>query len=170
MTADRLKATYYTLDVFSLVEYDRIVFLDMDIVVLADISALWEVNAQIAGCQVYNSGMDLLGQGINSGVFVINKPAISINTYKELLKLSAQALSMPDQKIINSHFQGKIEYLAKNYNVEKRMLHTKNLKAIKDNPKIIHFVASKPWEKDKPNEIEASFGEWESIWHSYYNS
>lgn len=170
LTADRLKNTYYTLDVFGLTQYDRIVFLDMDIVVLDDIKALFDCPAPIAGCQVYSMGLDALSNGINSGVFVINKPVISTDTYKQLLAMTTKGLSMPDQKIINSFFSGKIHYLDKTYNVEKRLLHTKNLIHIRDHPKIIHFVATKPWEADKQNALEASYGEWEKIWIEYYNS
>ena len=45
-TCNKLKATYYTLDLFSYTDYDRIVFLDMDMIVFDDISELFKCNAK----------------------------------------------------------------------------------------------------------------------------
>lgn len=168
-THERLKATYYTLDVFSLYEYERVVFVDMDITVLGDISELFKSEAPIRGCKAYNARLDELGEGINSGVFTINKKVINKETYTNLIRLSRRGQSMPDQKIINSYFRNKMEFFNKSYNVEKRMLHSVNYKDIFDNAKILHWIADKPWEDKKSNDIERSFIELEKVWWEYYN-
>jgi lipopolysaccharide biosynthesis glycosyltransferase len=62
-----------------------------------------------------------------------------------------------------------MQYFDKRYNVEKRMLYSKNYKKIYDEKIILHFVASKPWDKIKENKNEETFGKAEDIWWKYYN-
>lgn len=168
-TADKLKATYYTLDVFSIAEYDRIVFMDVDMLVLDDLSEVFNCGYPFAACKAYNSGQDITRNDINSGLFVINEKYLNKVVYNDLLRIARRGFSMPDQKVLNRYFINQIHFLDKRYNVEKRMYHTKQFKKIKDNPAVIHYVATKPWEPNKPNEIEASFSEWENLWMEYYN-
>lgn len=166
-THDKLKATFYTLDVFRLYEYDRVVFLDMDITVLADIKELFKSNDTIRACKQYNAKMDCLNNAINSGVFTVNKEAINKSIYNALIRMSQRGMSMPDQKIINGHFSGKITHFNKRLNVEKRMLHSVAHKDIYKGAKILHWISDKPWMKEKRNDIERSFIEAEAIWHHY---
>ena len=168
-THDKLKATFYKLDVFRYSEYDRIVFMDMDIIVLDNIKKIFECKDDISGCRAYNARQDELMSHINSGVFVINKSVINKHIYNALIRIARKGYSMPDQKVINRHFAGKIKYIDKTYNVEKRMLHTEKYRDILDNAKCIHYVATKPWERLKPNAIEASFEKLEKIWRKYFN-
>lgn len=167
VTSDILKKTYWKLDIFSHDEYDRLVFLDMDILVRGDIREIFQFTGQIAGCQAYRPRSDRLTQEINSGVFVINKPAISHETYIAILDFTKKGFTMPDQAAINQFFRRK-KYLPKVYNVEKRMLHTKRHKETLNNAKIIHYVASKPWQKIKPNAREKTYRELENLWLEYY--
>lgn len=163
-TNKKLQKTYYTLDVFNQCDFDRIVFIDMDTVVLADISFLFECPAGLAAVQAYDFKQDKMRQSINSGVFVVNREYINGDTYRRLIRIARRGYAMPDQKVINKFFNDKIDFLPKAYNVEKRMLHTQDFKDDLIDIKILHFVASKPWETDKPNELEASYGKFEKIW------
>ena len=167
-TADKLKSTYYTLDVFSYTEYDRIVFIDMDTIVLAPLDELFNCPEPFAAVKGYNAKLDELRGDINSGVFVVNKPRISEETYSDMIRYASRGHSMPDQKTINGVLRNKIAYFNKSYNVEKRMLHTRKYKRVLENIKILHFVASKPWEDVKPNAVEESYGEFEKIWWEWY--
>ena len=168
-THEKLRNTYYTLDVFNQTDYDRIVFIDMDTVVLDDISELFQFEGGFGAVKSYNAKFDELNDSINSGVFVVNKQYINERTYYDLIRVARPGYSMPDQKTINKFFRGKMEFFNKSYNVEKRMLHTKKYKHILDKIKILHFVSSKPWQQEKPNDIERSFGEFEKIWWNWYN-
>lgn len=174
-THKKLQATFYKLDVFSYYEYDRIVFMDMDIVVLGNIKKIFDCKDDIAACRAYNAKMDTLGQTINSGVFVLNNNVITKGNYTALIRMAIdrsnkrRGLSMPDQKIINIHFADRMQYLDKRFNVEKRMQHTRQYKGIYENALCLHYVASKPWEKEKFNEIEKSFGKSEKLWWDEYN-
>lgn len=168
-TAESLRATYYTFELFRLTDYDRLVFVDMDTVVLGDISLLWGCQAGIGGVTGYNARLDEMRADINSGVFVVNKQYINDATYRGLIDISRHGFSMPDQKAINGYFRGKMQFLPKIYNVEKRMLHTKKHTEVLNDIRILHFVASKPWQLDKPNREEETFGAFEKIWWSWYN-
>jgi len=168
-THDRLKATYYTLEVFNLTEYDRVVFLDMDITVLDNIKVLFESKDDIRACRAYNAKLDMLSDSINSGVFTINDGALNKHVYNSLIRMSRRGQSMPDQRIINGFFKGKMQYFDKRYNVEKRMLHSTNHRDEFDEAKILHWVASKPWEAVKENKREEEFIELEKVWWKYYN-
>ncbi len=166
-TVDKLKATYYTLDAFIQTDFDRIVQFDMDMVVLGDISAVFECGAPIAACRAYNSKHDFLGDGCNAGLFVVNKPYLNEKTYADLLAIARRGHSMPEQKTMNIHFDGKWHWLPKIYNVEKRMMTTKKYKEVLENARVLHFVAEKPWQ-NKTNAREASYEPLEKLWWKEY--
>lgn len=162
-TAERLRATYYKLDVFSYDDFDRIVFIDSDVVITGDILELFDCDRPFAAVRGYNAREDSLRADINSGVFVINKPALG-GEYKNLLRIAERGFTMPDQKAINLCFAGEIYHLPKMYNVEKRMIGTQNFKASLAGARIIHFVASKPWDEVR----EPGFEALEEIWWRYH--
>lgn len=169
-TAPSLQNTYYKLEIFRLYEYDRVVFMDMDMVVDGDIMELFSCDAPFAAVQGYDSKNDALRADINSGVFVVNKAYLNPDTYAQLIKISERGFSMPDQKAINIYFKGKIHHLPKVYNVEKRMLHTIKFRDVLQNAKVIHFVATNPWDDHSTkNEIENSYAAIEAKWFEYYH-
>lgn len=167
-TQEKLKNTYYTLDVFLLSEYDRIVFLDMDLIVLGDISELFTDSCDFGACYGYNAKADELRTDFNSGVFSVSKKWLNKDTYKQLLRIIRKGFSMPDQKCLNRFFRGKTVFYDKIYNVEKRMLHSVKHKSTFKRAVILHFIAEKPWQKEKSNDIERSFGDVEKIWWEWY--
>ena len=160
-TAERLRATYYKLDVFSYDDFDRIVFIDSDVVITGDIRELFDCDRPFAAVRGYNAREDSLRADINSGVFVINEPGPQ---YKGLLRVAERGFSMPDQKTINICFAGEIYHLPKIYNVEKRMITTQKFRAALAGARIIHFVASKPWDEVR----EPGFEDLEALWWKYH--
>jgi lipopolysaccharide biosynthesis glycosyltransferase len=171
-THERLQATFYKLDAFSIFEYDRIVFIDSDVTVLGDIKDLfYKYTTGFHGCKSYQARLDRLNDSINSGVFVINSKYINKYTYSSLLKLAKnRQISMPDQRVINNFFRGNIGYINKSFNVEKRMKYTQNFKNVWETKKILHWVATKPWDTEYPNDTEESFKDIEQIWWDYYDN
>ncbi len=165
-TADRLKPTYYKLEIFNLIEYERIVFIDVDTVVLDDVSDLFysKLNG-IAGAKGYIEKSDSLRQDINSGVLVVTSRYLTYDTYQNIIAFAEQGFSMPDQKAINQFFKD-IKFFNKAFNVEKRMEHSKNFKHILENKKIVHYVAGKPWENNEPE--KGKYPAMENIWDEWY--
>ncbi|MFW6225350.1 MAG: glycosyltransferase family 8 protein [bacterium] len=164
-----LRNTYYKLDIFSLYDYNRVIFIDMDTIVLSDISKLFTYDFPLAGCKGYTFTSDSFRDEINTGVIVLNKPMIKHNLYQAIVQYAKQGFSMPDQKAINRFFRGQIDFIDKKYNVEKRMLHSKKIKYKFDgsDAKIIHFVSQKPWEDNK-SKLNQGFEKLENIWWNYY--
>ena len=168
-THPKLQATYYTFDAFACGAYDRIVFMDMDITILGDIKDLFKCSYGFAACRAYNAKTDTLTDRFNSGVFVVQKEYLTNSVYRSLINISKRGFSMPDQRTLNSYFKDNVHWLPKKYNVEKRMMNTKNHTDIWDEKVCLHWVANKPWDKEKDNDIERSFVDLEKIWWKYYN-
>jgi lipopolysaccharide biosynthesis glycosyltransferase len=169
-TAEHLQKTYYTFEVFSFNEYERVVFLDMDIVVLGDIKELFEVQIGFGACPGYAHKTDAMRHDINSGVFSVHRQYLNNETRSGLIRTSSRGFSMPDQKAINRYFGHRIYKLDKVYNVEKRMEHSKNFQDIYESARILHYVGTKPWQAHDPsNDLENSYKKSEAIWHEWYN-
>lgn len=168
-TDPKLRKTYYTLDAFRLIQYERVVFMDMDIIIQGDIKELFECKYDFAACKSYNAKLDLMNETINSGVFVINSKYLDVGVYRDLIKIARRGFSMPDQKTINIYFKDKMKFLPKKYNVEKRMLHTEKHKDVLEDAVCLHYVATKPWQPNKPNEEEKKFQQLENLWWKWYN-
>jgi len=173
LTHQRLKKTYYTLDVFKQNDFDRLLFFDMDIVIMDNISELidWEMSegCHIAACRAYNANRDALDPRINSGVWIADKQILTEKTFTRLMgRAMRRPRTMPDQTIINEEFAGRIDFLPKRYNIEKRMQYTKKYKHVMEKPAAIHYVSAKPWDKKKPKK-EQIFEEIEKHWWDVYN-
>jgi len=165
---DRLKKTYYKLEMFRKIgDYERIIFLDIDMIVTGDIKELFIMPIySIAGAQAYCPKTDTLQEYINTGVVIVPKNYIEEKVYKELIAMACNSENkLPDQDIINKYFKGNIQYLPKIYNVEKRMEYTKNYKNVLQNKKIVHYVNYKPWEDNVEND---KYPEMIALWLDYY--
>lgn len=166
-TADKLKPTYYKLDVFDIEGYSRLVFIDVDVVILDNISELFSAELEgIAAIKGYSEKTDNLRDDINSGVLVITEYYLNKETYNGVVEAAKPGHSMPDQKVINQYFKGKMQYFNKSFNVEKRMEHTANFSHVLAKKKIVHFVAGKPWEKN--DDEKGKYPAMEAIWNEWY--
>lgn len=167
MTHPKLKSTYYKLDIFAFRDYNRIVFIDLDTVVLKNIKDLFYSFPQdICGAKAYSLGSDNLRRDINSGVIILNKPVMNEAIYTDLINLSAKGFNLPDQKVINHYFKGKIAYIPKTFNCEKRIIYSKkfNYSVKRNSIAILHYVGNKPWQSYPEAQ---DYTEIEKIWHQY---
>ena len=175
-TTESLVATYYKLEMFRRDLYpkdtERVLFLDMDLLILKDISGLISFCLEgkpLGACRQYNVTQDILRNDINSGVLLLDLEALPLNAYETMVEMAKHGSFLPDQIIINDYFlhNNKLcTYLPKTYNVEKRMCLSISMKDTYDAASIIHYVGTKPWE-------EASFGELDlgtaySLWHNLF--
>lgn len=156
--------TYYRLFIASLFpQYDKIVYLDCDLVVLGDISELYhtELGENIFGAAleqfVQNTtefklyaekaiGVDPLGY-INAGVLVINLEAFRKNNieekFVELITKYDFDLLDPDQAYLNYLCRGKILVLPNGWNKEPLPIPCEGKK------NIVHYALyKKPWQYD----------------------
>jgi alpha-N-acetylglucosamine transferase len=149
---------YFKIEVFKLRQWDRIVYLDCDTIVMDDISPLWDMT-QYAGKGLYavretaemGSHPDVIGK-FNTGVMVINPPLIHPDSHRRMVEIAHRMKSYDgsDQGVINRYFTdmerspGELEV---EYNV---MVSAKKLgkwnQVVKDRLRILHYVNFiKPW-------------------------
>jgi lipopolysaccharide biosynthesis glycosyltransferase len=183
-THEILWNTYYKLDIFSYDDVDRLVFLDLDMIVLEDIKKLFEFTVTIGGCKGYSQGNDSLRKDMNTGCIVLNKPVLNNSIYKNILDYTAKAggFSMPDQKAIGQFFKNKIAFIPKEFDCEKRLwkgdkfklfFNDKNELMYKEGKKIskckiLHYVSEKPWQ-EKKDKINFGYEELEKLWWNVKN-
>lgn len=157
-------ATYYRLFIESLYpEYDKILYLDCDIVVEGDVSKLYETNIEgyyIAGVveqfilrtpefSRYTKeavGIDSKNY-INAGIMLINLNEFRKNRIEEKFTYLMNKYNFdvidPDQAYINFLCKGKIKYLDVSWN----RTPLEDLEC--DKPNIIHYALyKKPWQYD----------------------
>lgn len=163
VTAPRLRSTYYKLDAFSLFEYDTVVSIDLDMIVLQDIREVFTQIEEFSACASFREP-DRIDRTINSGLFVVNNHREEM--YRRLIEIAEPGHAMPDQFPINRYFAGNINYLPKKYNVEKRMQHS-SIALPMEEVAILHYVGQNPWELFK-NERCQGYEDLEALWWEYY--
>jgi lipopolysaccharide biosynthesis glycosyltransferase len=169
ITHDKLKATYYKLELFNQTAYDKVIMIDIDMLVVGDISGLvFDRREGIFGCRCYNENNHTLSHNINTGVVVVTKEYLNKETHEKIVDFVKCGFNMPDQKGINRFFKNKIQYLSKKYNVEKRMIYNTNptIQILENDVRIWHYVGANPWDEKKIDK-EQKFGRIEKLWFDF---
>lgn len=140
------KYTFFKLNMWSLTEYDKLVYLDCDMLVLDNVDELFQREDMSA---VADRDFDFWrseSKGLNSGCLVI-KPNMTV--YNNLIKQLNNVFDRPkvygDQDIINEVFPnwGGQKQLPVDYNAHYHYIHLYHYEA---HLKIVHFALSpKPW-------------------------
>ncbi len=151
---------YLNLEALKLKQYKRVVILDCDILVLNDISVLWDPNCENPRV-VMDAGIRPFGiiseytkkPIINSGVISLPQSFINDNAYsrameciKSLNKCNCEVLnSYADQKFWNIFLsECSVTYLPQNYNAIKTFVERFYPGQISQ-VAILHFTGAKPW-------------------------
>lgn len=157
-----------------LINDDRVIYLDTDVIVNDNISNLndiqWGGNELFAAVKEINDP-----NTYNDGVLVFNNRVLKqqAGLVDKLLKLGQDNhLQNGDQSLFNEYFKGKIRELSLTYNYEAGMDRianyqhqddvTTSLNSL-DKPKIIHFDTN-----DKPWNLTSS-GRMRRVWWRYYH-
>jgi lipopolysaccharide biosynthesis glycosyltransferase len=179
------KEMYYRLLIPKLLkEYEKVLYLDSDIVVKDDISKLYDIDIDgftLGAIKNFTSGFmakyvinDLkidTAEYFNSGVLLIDTAAFERNeirdTCLELLK-EHDNLMCPDQDILNISCRGKVLFIEQDWNFPWHHLHTvleeyyidpqgyERYMDVKKQARIIHFTSGiKPWARP-----DKSYSEW----------
>ena len=156
---------YTKYEVFSSSGYDKVIFLDSDILVLGNIDYLIDFKEDFGAIR------ELYIDQFNTGVMVISKKYLTEKITQDLIEITNRhgITEHLDQDMINFYFQDIITPIPIEYNFlkiyHKNIFHNTGLpKYIK----IIHYVVKKPWQQ-KPLVILEEGTLWtERYWHDYY--
>lgn len=169
-------AAYYRLILPSLLSgYDKILYLDGDIIVRKDLWSIYGIDLQdnyIAAVKdmahqmwggqdyAYKLGVRDTKQYINSGILVMNLQKMREDNmekkFSDLIpQLESRGLVYPDQDILNSTCYDKIKFISPEYNTMQGLVFVDNTQGIYDSqewerartdPTIIHYSSgNKPW-------------------------
>jgi alpha-N-acetylglucosamine transferase len=157
---DDFKYTYTKLHVFGYEAFDRIIFLDSDLIVVQGIDHLFEdIDNNFAACDC----TPYFDHIFNSGVMVI-KPSMKILEDMMAKKDKLASYDGSDQGFLNEYFKNKWEKLDIKYNSGKRIFSDQREKWDNIDKHVIHFVGGKPWLGG-----EKGYEELEKIWFEYFN-
>jgi alpha-N-acetylglucosamine transferase len=152
--------TYTKLHIFSYDEYDKIIFLDSDLIVVKSIDHLFEEVAEdFAACAQTPYYEHLF----NSGVMVIKPDRDVFNDLMEK-KDTLPTVDGSDQGFLNSYFMNWKKLDIK-YNAGKRIYSETPGHWVTIDHHVIHFVGGKPWLGG-----EAGYEELETIWFRYFSA
>ena len=168
------KNTFDKLSIFQLTEYEKIVYLDLDLLLLKNVDDLFCYNG-IAMARDYP-----FSNIHNSGVMVIEP---NIDDYNGLIKIMVDKMNkqekLGDQDIINEYFP-QINTLPQSYNLMRRItdkliqselpiwedniyIHKVNVHAESNDAKILHYIIN-----PKPFNLKHPFNEKYSYLYTYY--
>jgi lipopolysaccharide biosynthesis glycosyltransferase len=152
---------YYKLDVFNVSQYERVVYLDCDTVVLDDISDLWDMSRYseknfYAVRETADMGVHPIVIGkYNTGVMVINRSLLGGNAYRRMLQIArgGQSYDEADQSVINQYLEQESGAnpgeLDDEYNVMVSVKKYGKWHKVENRIKILHYTNRlKPWAPD----------------------
>jgi lipopolysaccharide biosynthesis glycosyltransferase len=159
LTPKRLHSAYYKLDIFSWSEYDRIVFLDSDVLVLKDIRPLFTMKSNVFRAYQFR------GQKFNTGVMSIPHKYLNEAVYKKLLGgIRKHGKEVADQDVLIKVFSHQISGINVRFNATKRAVHRRKIKGYR----ILHFVGRKPWQKPRNIKDDRGYETLERKWNTYH--
>ena len=135
-------STYSKLWVFGLSGFDRIIFLDADMLVLKSLDTLFdERDFLVCRDSVERANSDRF----NSGLFAFTP---SEDLVAKIREQAAEAYSYDggDQGLLNTIFRGDVRYMNSEVNTLKHYMFFSNSDLSKDNVRAIHYIVKKPWE------------------------
>ena len=157
---------YTKYEIFSLTEFDKIIFLDSDIVVLGNIDYLIDFK------ESFGAVRELYIDQYNTGVMVIGKPFLNEKITYDLIHLTTiyGITEHLDQDIIDYYFTDIIKPIPIEYNYLKT--YSKQIFQNTGLPKyikILHFIAKKPWQNKPLVFLEEGTIWQERYWFEYYS-
>jgi len=151
--------TYTKLHVFGFTQYDKIIFLDSDLIVIKSIDHLFDEVAEDFGACAQTPYYEHL---FNSGVMVIKPDRDVFNDLMEK-KDTLPTVDGSDQGFLNSYFMNWKKLDIK-YNAGKRIYSETPGHWVTIDHHVIHFVGGKPWLGG-----EAGYEELEQLWFECYH-
>lgn len=175
MRADIWRYTPTKFNIFSLTQFDKIIYCDSDLMFYKNVDHCFEMPHMTAALDGEYFNLWPNWPHFNSG-FVVIKPEKDLKdklfeftknlTIKEIEDYRGGNTIIADQDLLNMYYnkwsEQKELHLDKWYNVFNVHTHHSDCSNIIDNAYFVHFVGSKPWETGWINGLD------NSIIHNYY--
>lgn len=168
---ERFLPSLFTYEVFELVEnYDQALFLDSDMLVIGDISHIFNLNHPIVVTpDAGEYDLNRTYSSFNGGFLLISNSIQGKKTKSQLLQLSEKTSNhhYADQSILNDYFKKSARYLNSQYNCLKRCFPDELFSTFDKDIKIIHYVGAKPWQTTT-QPFELKYSRIENLWKKNY--
>jgi len=177
-------STYYRILAPKLLEkYDKLLYLDSDLVVDGNISDLWEIDIEdyaIAAVreESLQANEERLGipkyhKYFNAGVLLMNSKMLREGDYEEIimdyLYKNKEILLFSDQDALNAILYNKWYEISEKWNYHNYFvdIRNSNLEKIKlDKPVIIHYTGPiKPWDKEEGSVLKNIYLKYEALYN-----
>lgn len=157
---------YTKYEIFSLSDYDKLIFLDSDTIILGNIDYLIDYREDFGAVR------ELYIDQFNTGVMVIGRKFLSEKITDDLINLTLLygITEHFDQDIINLYFNDVINVIPIEYNYLKT--YSKQVFVNTGLPKyikILHFIVKKPWQNKPLVSLEEGTLWQERYWFEYYS-
>lgn len=177
LTPKRLRAAFLILESFTLDQYERVVTLDSDMIILGSLQLLFQLEHDFCVVRAYDNVLDLPLPYFNTGTMVIRGDLLDadmLNTISNSLEGVAvnRDHGKADQAVLNVFFRDRIKtYIDVRYNFSKRLVPTDEtdvLKFFRDRDvRVLHFLGEKPWNL-KIKDQERDYRRLEDLWLKYF--
>jgi glycogenin glucosyltransferase len=145
------------LHLWEAVEYDKVIYLDADMLVVRNIDHLFDLKATFAACPSYAQAIDRKTHKVVSGGysdklfnagFLVIEPCHSV--FGDLWSQKDHFINPQDpsdQGLLNMHFSGTWHRLPSCYNATRRVFMTapNEWKELEKDLAVIHYTIEKPW-------------------------
>jgi alpha-N-acetylglucosamine transferase len=164
----KYRGVYTKLYIFRLVEFDTIIFLDADTIMLKNVDDLFAQGIVFGATALH--GLDLDDKQFSPGLMVV-KPSgevfADLMTQKDILP----TYDGGDQGFLNKYFENRWQRIPDEYHVTKRVFkHHKDIwNGMINDIRILHFPGAKPWSPEPRNSFDQGYEKLEAIWHTVYN-
>ncbi len=179
LTPKRLRAAFLILEAFTLDQYERVVTLDSDMVVLGNLQLLFQLEQEFCVVRAYDNVLDLPLPYFNTGTMVIRGDLLDADMLDTISRSLAGVTvnrdhGKADQAVLNIFFRDRIKtYIDGRYNFSKRLVPTDEPDVLKflrvRDVRILHFLGEKPWNV-KIKDHERDYRRLEDLWLKYFFS
>lgn len=179
LTPKRLRAAFLILESFTLDQYERVVTLDSDMLVLGNLKLLFQLEQEFCVVRAYDTVLDLPLPYFNTGTMVIRGGMLDADMLDTISRSLAGVTvnrdhGKADQAVLNVFFRDRIKtYIDGRYNFSKRLVPADETDVLKflraRDVRILHFLGEKPWNV-KIKDHERDYRRLEDLWLKYFFS
>lgn len=176
----RIWPSLYTFETFAMKDYDRVVFLDSDMLITGDMKEAFTYNHQLCvtpDCrEIETAPMRCIKKTkmFNGGFLSLGKDFLQGDHKKGLIdlaeKMNPNDATYFDQSIMNEYFKDfDVMFISSKFNTLKRAFADSYFNGDIKDTRNIHYVGEKPWnEKVDPN--DKKYSKIENLWNIEYDN